>query len=140
MLNVPKKANDAMHLSLVENCDVSLDTLGEVILQDSFHVWDSKQIIRKGRDRHIFLFDLSLLFTKEVKDSSGKAKYIYKSKLRVCELDKSCSDQYHIICFFQTSDLGVTEHIEGDESKFAVWTGQAPMSDIRFVFKVFSSN
>jgi len=72
-----------MHLSLLEGCDVSLDKLGEVILQDTFYVWDPKQIIRKGRERHIFLFELYLLFSKEVRDSSGKAKYIYKSKLMV---------------------------------------------------------
>lgn len=83
MLNVPKKANDAMHLSLLEGCDKNLDSLGEVILQDTFHVWDPKQIIRKGRERHIFLFELYLLFSKEVKDSNGKAKYIYKNKLMV---------------------------------------------------------
>ena len=83
MLNVPKKANDAMHLSLLDGCDVTLDKLGEVILQDTFHVWDPKQIIRKGRERHIFLFELYLLFSKEVKDSSGKAKYLYKNKLMV---------------------------------------------------------
>lgn len=40
MLNVPKKANDAMHLSLLEGCDVSIDKLGEVILQDTFQVCD----------------------------------------------------------------------------------------------------
>jgi triple functional domain protein len=40
MLNVPKKANDAMHLSLLEGCDVSIDKLGEVILQDTFQVID----------------------------------------------------------------------------------------------------
>jgi hypothetical protein len=33
MLNVPKKANDVMHLSLLEQCDISLDSLGEVVLQ-----------------------------------------------------------------------------------------------------------
>ncbi|XP_052122184.1 kalirin isoform X6 [Frankliniella occidentalis] len=116
MLNVPKKANDAMHLSLLEGCDKNLDSLGEVILQDTFHVWDPKQIIRKGRERHIFLFELYLLFSKEVKDSNGKAKYIYKNKL-------------------MTSELGVTEHIEGDECKLAVWTGRAPISDYRIVLK-----
>ena len=86
MLNVPKKANDAMHLTLLDGCDVTLDKLGEVILQDTFHVWDPKQIIRKGRERHIFLFELYLLFSKEVKDSSGKAKYLYKNKLMVSVL------------------------------------------------------
>ena len=72
MLNVPKKANDALHLSLLEGCDVRLDTLGDAVLQDAFTVWDPKQLIRKGRDRHIFLFELYLLFSKEVKDSAGK--------------------------------------------------------------------
>lgn len=36
----------------------------------------------------------------------------------------------------QTSELGVTEHIEGDECKFAVWTGRAPISDLRIILKV----
>ena len=83
MLNVPKKANDAMHLSLLDGCDIPTDKLGEVILQDTFQVWDPKQIIRKARERHVFLFELYLLFSKEVKDSTGKAKYIYKNKLMV---------------------------------------------------------
>jgi hypothetical protein len=108
-----------MHLSLVEGCDVSANKLGEVVLQDAFSVWDPKQLIRKGRERHIFLFELYLLFTKEVKDSAGKVKYIYKNKL-------------------MTSELGVTEHMEGDECKFAVWTGRAPISDYRIVLRASS--
>lgn len=38
MQNVPKKANDALHLSMLDGCDVPPDSLGEVILQDSFQV------------------------------------------------------------------------------------------------------
>ncbi|XP_055630894.1 triple functional domain protein [Toxorhynchites rutilus septentrionalis] len=121
MLNVPKKANDVMHLSLLEGCDIPIENLGEVVLQDSFLVWDNKQIlIKKGRERHVFLFELYILFSKEVKDTNGTVKYIYKSKLL-------------------TSDFGVTEHIEGDECKFAIWTGRAPMlSDYRIVLKANS--
>lgn len=37
------------------------------------------------------------------------------------------------------ADMGITEHIEGDETKFAVWTGRSPMlSDCRIVLKANS--
>ena len=37
---------------------------------------------------------------------------------------------------FQTSELGVTEHIEGDPCKFALWVGRTPTSDNKTVLKV----
>ncbi|XP_052080801.1 triple functional domain protein-like isoform X2 [Mytilus californianus] len=116
MMCVPKKANDAMHLSMLEGLEDNLEALGEVFLQDQFLVWDPKQLIRKGRERHLFLFDMCLIFAKEVKDSNGKAKYMFKFKLMI-------------------PDLNITEHIEGDETKFALWTGRAPISDYRIILK-----
>ena len=38
MLGVPKKVNDALHVSLLEGCDLSLDKLGDVIMHDTFQV------------------------------------------------------------------------------------------------------
>uniref|UniRef100_A0A673CN99 Trio Rho guanine nucleotide exchange factor b n=1 Tax=Sphaeramia orbicularis TaxID=375764 RepID=A0A673CN99_9TELE len=119
MLSVPKKANDAMHLSMLEGFDGNIDSQGELILQESFQVWDPKTLIRKGRDRHLFLFEMSLVFSKEVKDSNGRSKYLYKSKLF-------------------TSELGVTEHVEGDPCKFALWIGRTPTSDNKIVLKASS--
>nr|XP_054602148.1 triple functional domain protein isoform X2 [Nothobranchius furzeri] len=116
MLSVPKRANDAMHLSMLEGFDENIESQGELILQDSFQVWDPKTLIRKGRERHLFLFEMSLVFSKEVKDSNGRSKYIYKSKLF-------------------TSELGVTEHVEGDPCKFALWVGRTPTSDNKIVLK-----
>lgn len=52
-------------------------------IQENFTVWDPKQLIKKGRERHIFLFDMCLIFAKEMKDSNGKTKYMYKFKLMV---------------------------------------------------------
>lgn len=66
--------------------DENLDVQGELILQDSFQVWDPKSLIRKGRERHLFLFEISLVFSKEIKDSAGHTKYVYKNKLLVCLL------------------------------------------------------
>ena len=51
--------------------------------QDTFHVWDPKKLIRQSRERRMFLFELYLVFSKEVKDSNGKAKYLYKMKMLV---------------------------------------------------------
>ncbi|XP_068458153.1 kalirin-like isoform X2 [Clinocottus analis] len=119
MLSVPKRANDAMHVSMLEGLEEGLEVQGELLLQDSFLVWEPKSLIRKGRDRHLFLFELSLIFSKEIKDSSGRIKYVYKSRLR-------------------TSELGVTEHIEGDPCKFALWVGRTPTSDNKTVLKAAS--
>ncbi|KAG2459312.1 KALRN protein, partial [Polypterus senegalus] len=87
MLSVPKRANDAMHVSMLEGFDENLDVQGELILQDSFQVWDPKSLIRKGRDRHLFLFEISLVFSKEIKDSSGRTKYVYKNKLLASSIE-----------------------------------------------------
>lgn len=68
---------------VVSGFDENLAVQGELILQDTFQVWDPKSLIRKGRDRHLFLFEISLVFSKEMKDSSGRTKYVYKNKLLV---------------------------------------------------------
>ncbi|XP_070770972.1 kalirin [Enoplosus armatus] len=119
MLSVPKRANDAMHLAMLEGFEENLEVQGELILQDSFQVWDPRSLIRKGRDRHLFLFEFSLVFSKEIKDSAGRTKYQYKNRLL-------------------TSELGVTEHIEGDSCKFALWAGRTPSSDNKTVLKASS--
>jgi hypothetical protein len=74
-----------------------LNTLGEVLLQDNFTVWDPKQLIKKGRERHLFLFELCLLLSKEVKDSTGKSKYSFKLKLPVRKAAGSSSGFYSAV-------------------------------------------
>lgn len=46
-------------------------------------MWDAKLLRRKGKERHLFLFEQALLVTKEDKDVDGKVIYVYKYKLRV---------------------------------------------------------
>jgi hypothetical protein len=46
-------------------------------------VWDPKKLIRQSRERRMFLFELYLVFSKEVKDSNAKSKYLYKMKMLV---------------------------------------------------------
>lgn len=88
MMSVPKKANDAMHLSMLVGCDIAISALGEVILQDSFQVTDPKSLLRKTRERRIFLFEFYLVFAKEVKveSSQQKSHYQFKSKIMLSDI------------------------------------------------------
>jgi hypothetical protein len=78
---------DQSETRMARGVEDNLEALGEVFLQDQFLVWDPKQLIRKGRERHLFLFDMCLIFAKEVKDSNGKSKYMFKFKLMVSKID-----------------------------------------------------
>uniref|UniRef100_UPI00358FD91B kalirin-like isoform X4 n=1 Tax=Myxine glutinosa TaxID=7769 RepID=UPI00358FD91B len=119
MLSAQKRVNDAMHLSVLDGFDENLDAQGELILRESFQVWDPKTLIRKGRKRRLFLFEMSLIFSKEIEDSSGNSKYLYKNKLL-------------------TSELSVSDHVEGDPCKFTLWVGRTPTSDNKLVLKASS--
>ncbi|UJR31800.1 hypothetical protein I4U23_019277 [Adineta vaga] len=129
MCSVPKKANDAMHLSYLDELESGLtkEALGDVLLQNSFQVWDSKQLIKKGKERHVFLFETSIVIAKIVKPvSRGAIRYIYKYKLMTAEI------------------FDVKEHLEaGEPCKFALYTGR-PMSshaaDLRVTLKANDLN
>uniref|UniRef100_A0A0X3PU00 Triple functional domain protein n=1 Tax=Schistocephalus solidus TaxID=70667 RepID=A0A0X3PU00_SCHSO len=121
MLAVPKKANEAIHLRMLQGLpdDLPVSALGDVIVQDQFTVWEPKQLIKKGRERRVFLFDFCLVLAKECPVAPGDHKMKYQFKSRVL-----------------LADLNITEHIEGDQCKFALWTGRVPpVNDGRLVFK-----
>lgn len=113
--SVPGRANDVMNLSLLEGCQ-DKDSLGEFLIQHSFLIWDPRHLIKKGRERQVFLFDLCILFCKRVSEQHDAEKFVFKSRLL-------------------TSEINVTEHIEGDKCKFALWTGRVPTNETRIVLK-----
>lgn len=57
---------------------------------------------------------------------------------RVCQIAWLTRDISDDLIFFcpQTSELGVTEHVEGDPCKFALWVGRTPTNDNKIVLKV----
>jgi len=126
MLSVPKKANDALHLSMLEKCDISPNELGEVILQDSFQMLDSKSLLpsRNKHERRVFLFELYLVFAKEVKPdlnintSSSNSSNSIKTQL----ISKANRGRYTFKNRLLTAEIGITEFVEGDDCRFAIWT------------------
>ncbi|VDK32208.1 unnamed protein product [Taenia asiatica] len=121
MMAVPKKANEAIHLRMLQGLpeDLPISCLGDVVLQDQFTVWEPKQLIKKSRERRVFLFDICLVLAKECPVNPGESKMKYQFKSR-----------------FLLADLNITEHIEGDQCKFALWAGRVPpVNDYRLVLK-----
>jgi len=47
-------------------------------------------------------------------------------------------NNFAFVCLHQMNKIGVTEHIEADECKFALWEGTvAPISDYKLILRVF---
>ncbi|XP_077594853.1 triple functional domain protein-like [Stigmatopora nigra] len=115
-LSIPKRANDAIHLSVLEGFDGSIESQGELLLQESFKVWDSKSPFHLGKNRHLFLLNNSLVVCKVFKEAKVQSKYIYKKKVNI-------------------SEIKLTEHFKGDPRKFALSVGCTRTLSNRIVLK-----
>ncbi|XP_059208031.1 proto-oncogene DBL [Centropristis striata] len=113
MLELLKSVNDSMHQIAITGYQGDLSQLGRVVLQGGFSVWIShkraavrmKELARfKPMQRHLFLYDLALLFCKRRdEDAHGRTPfYSFKSCLRM-------------------SAVGITENVKGDMKKFEIW-------------------
>ncbi|XP_032590893.1 guanine nucleotide exchange factor DBS isoform X3 [Drosophila grimshawi] len=125
MLIVLKCVNDSMHQVAITGFPTDLAQQGDLLLQDSFQVWtESKKDIRlriKPQQRHIFLYQKSLLFCKQT-SKAGHNKSTYQFK-------------HHV----KMSQIGLTESVRGDTKRFEVWlqgrqevhTIQAPTLEVK---------
>ena len=81
MHDIPKRANDAMTLSMIYGYEGNIHAHGQIILQDEFTVYERTRWT--AAHRQIFLLDQRLVITKE-KDADGL--YVYKDSLKVHSL------------------------------------------------------
>ncbi|XP_054481320.1 proto-oncogene DBL [Anoplopoma fimbria] len=113
MLELLKSVNDSMHQIAITGYQGDLSQLGRVVMQGGFSVWIShkrtavrmKELARfKPMQRHLFLYDLALLFCKRRDEDTHERTpfYSFKSCLRM-------------------SAVGITENVKGDVKKFEIW-------------------
>eukprot|EP00118_Oscarella_pearsei_P009638 m.56197 g.56197 ORF g.56197 m.56197 type:complete len:1233 (+) comp34571_c1_seq4:117-3815(+) len=102
MLLVLKHVNDSMHSVGIEGYRGSLIEQGNLLLQDSFRVWE-KDVFKRERVRHVFLYEkLLILSKKRLKQKRvNKTVYNFKSSLKV-------------------NDVGLTEMVEDHPKRFII--------------------
>uniref|UniRef100_A0A8C1UC51 Pleckstrin homology domain containing, family G (with RhoGef domain) member 4 n=1 Tax=Cyprinus carpio TaxID=7962 RepID=A0A8C1UC51_CYPCA len=93
-----RHGNDLLAMDAIRDCDVNLKEQGQLVRQDEFTVWYG----RKKCQRHVFLFEDLVLFSKPKRIEGGLDVYIYKHS-------------------FKTADVGMTETSGENALRFEVW-------------------
>uniref|UniRef100_A0A6I8NYZ4 Uncharacterized protein n=1 Tax=Ornithorhynchus anatinus TaxID=9258 RepID=A0A6I8NYZ4_ORNAN len=101
-----QRAENSLHVSLMENYPGTLEALGEPIRQGQFIVWEGAPGARmpwKGHKRHVFLFPNHLVICKPKRDSKTDAYgYVFRNMMKLSNVD-------------------VNDQVEGDDRAFEVW-------------------
>nr|XP_019585378.1 PREDICTED: obscurin [Rhinolophus sinicus] len=103
---LPQRAENQLHVSLMENYPGTLEALGEPIRQGHFIVWEGAPGARmpwKGHHRHVFLFRHHLVVCKPRRDSrTDTFSYMFRNMMKLSSID-------------------LNEQVEGDDRAFEVW-------------------
>ncbi|XP_041047276.1 uncharacterized protein plekhg4 isoform X3 [Carcharodon carcharias] len=98
--------NDLLAMDAIRDCDVNLKEQGQLVRQDEFIIWSG----RKKYQRHVFLFEDLILFSKPKRIDGGFDVYIYKHS-------------------FKTADIGLTETSGESGIRFEIWFRRRKSND-----------
>nr|XP_021333590.1 puratrophin-1 isoform X3 [Danio rerio] len=93
-----RHGNDLLAMDAIRDCDVNLKEQGQLVRQDEFTI----SYGRKKCQRHVFLFEDLVLFSKPKRIEGGLDVYIYKHS-------------------FKTADVGMTETSGENSLRFEIW-------------------
>ncbi|XP_030107052.1 proto-oncogene DBL isoform X8 [Mus musculus] len=136
MLELLKSVNDSMHQTAINGYVGNINELGKMVLQGSFNVWlghrkgatKMKDFARfKPMQRHLFLYEKAVMFCKR-RFESGEGADRYPS--------------YSFKHCLKMEDVGITEHVKGDNRKFEIrysekeeiYIVQAPNVDVKMLW------
>ncbi|CAN2389335.1 Pleckstrin homology domain containing [Pristimantis euphronides] len=101
-----RHGNDLLAMDAIRDCDVNLKEQGQLVRQGEFTVW----LGRKKCQRHVFLFEDLILFSKPKRIEGGLDVYIYKRS-------------------FKTADIGLTENSGDSGLRFEIWFRRRKSND-----------
>uniref|UniRef100_A0A1X7TP97 Uncharacterized protein n=1 Tax=Amphimedon queenslandica TaxID=400682 RepID=A0A1X7TP97_AMPQE len=102
---IPIQTNNAIHLSLLK-CEEGLKwhKFGELLYQGLLLVSEPRLLITTEKERHVFLFENTVVFARKIDLGQAKFSYEYKFKIPL------------------TSGVQIIENIDGEPLKFAFFT------------------
>nr|ACI49192.1 hypothetical protein Csp3_JD03.001 [Caenorhabditis angaria] len=81
VISVPRRVNDIIHYNCLDMKDFNVDELGPFVLQDMLTVWEPRAYFKgRGKERQVFLFELSIVFAKRLEISPKNVRYVIKGK------------------------------------------------------------
>uniref|UniRef100_A0A4X2JQB0 Pleckstrin homology and RhoGEF domain containing G4 n=1 Tax=Vombatus ursinus TaxID=29139 RepID=A0A4X2JQB0_VOMUR len=90
-----RHGNDLLAMDAICGCDVNLQEQGQLVRQDGFTVWSG----RKKCQRHLFLFEELLLFSKPQQGAKGGEVFFYKHSLKTADIGFTESHGESGLCF-----------------------------------------
>ncbi|XP_067433436.1 puratrophin-1 isoform X5 [Thunnus thynnus] len=112
-----RHGNDLLAMDAIRNCDVNLKEQGQLIRQDEFTVWTG----RRKCQRHVFLFEELVLFSKPKKMEGGLDVFIYKHS-------------------FKTADVGLTESTGDNGLRFEIWFRRRTTKNQTFILQAAAAD
>ncbi|KAI4876786.1 hypothetical protein NFI96_021615 [Prochilodus magdalenae] len=112
-----RHGNDLLAMDAIRDCDVNLKEQGQLVRQDEFTIWYG----RKKCQRHVFLFEDLVLFSKPKRIEGGLDVYIYKHS-------------------FKTADVGMTETSGESGMRFEVWFRRRTSKNQTYILQAASSD
>uniref|UniRef100_A0A4W4HAC0 Pleckstrin homology domain containing, family G (with RhoGef domain) member 4 n=1 Tax=Electrophorus electricus TaxID=8005 RepID=A0A4W4HAC0_ELEEL len=112
-----RHGNDLLAMDAIRDCDVNLKEQGQLVRQDEFTIWYG----RKKTQRHIFLFEDLVLFSKPKRIEGGLDVYIYKHS-------------------FKTADVGMTETSGDSGLRFEIWFRRRTSKNQTYILQASTSD
>ena len=103
MSAIPKRTNDVVHLSALEDFDEPFVELGQLMHQGLLHMAETRALRTLEKERQIFLFTKSILVCKAQKRENGQVRYAFRRKIDLL-VRESMPFYHHLVCVIMCCD------------------------------------
>ena len=83
MAAIPKRTNDVVHLSALEDYDEPFMELGQLVHQGLLFMAESRTLRTLEKERQIFLFTRAILVCRQHKRENGQIRYAFRQKINL---------------------------------------------------------